>query len=91
MPDSPIPLPDTLTEDQAIDLLIALDQRFGWVSTVVNRESAEYAVGSLTDDQWERLRGSREWQALLSDAMNEGLVEVIYDLTHRALPELRAA
>lgn len=84
-------LPDDLTEDQGIDLLVALDQRFGWASTIVNRETAEYAVGQLTDDQWARLRVSREWSALLPDAMNEGLVEVIFDLVNRALPELKEA
>jgi hypothetical protein len=83
-------LPKDLTEDQAIDILIQLDQSFGWVSTVVNRETAEYAVGELTDDQWNRLRSSREWNNHLSDAINEGLIEVISEVVNRALPELEA-
>jgi hypothetical protein len=76
-------------ESEALDTIVQIEQEFGWVSVVVDRESVEYSLGiDLTDDQWERLRVSRQWTRHLPEAMGQGLPDLISEITHTALPDL---
>jgi hypothetical protein len=81
---------DFLTnEDNAIDTIVQIEQKFGWVTVVVDRDSVEYATNlKLTDDQWNRLRVSRAWTSHLHDALTEGLGDLISEVAYRALPDL---
>lgn len=89
MPERTITLPDDLTEDEALDLSITLDQKFGWAGTVVTRGDVEAILDTpLTDDQWLRLRNSRDWQVAVAEAMAEAGVAVVHDITRDVLPEL---
>jgi hypothetical protein len=79
---------DQMTEDQAIDMLVRFDRKFGWVSAIVNRECAEQVAGPLTEEQWLRLSTSREWTRTLADAMTEGLLDVVGWAVHSVLHDL---
>lgn len=82
-------LPGDLTEDQGLDLVNALDQRFDWASIILTRDDAEAFLNSpLTDDQWETLRSSRDWKTAIPEAMAEAAASVLLDFTRDLLPEL---
>jgi len=76
-------------ESEALDTIVQIEQKFGWVSVLVDRETVEYSLNiELTDDQWDRLRTSRQWTRHLPEAMSQGLPDLISDLAGEALPEL---
>lgn len=83
---------DRLTEEQALLLLNLLESRFGWATILFNRADAESRFASLTnadderpltDDQWDAVRSSPEWEYLFGTTV----FEVAWDNLDRALTE----
>jgi hypothetical protein len=78
-----------MTEDQAIDVVIGFEQRFGWSATVVTKRDVEDTVGhKLTDDQWATLTVSRAWRRHVADAMWEGVTDAVADAVFEALGDV---
>lgn len=74
-----------MSEDQAIDVVIGLEQRFGWSATIVTKRDVEDTVGrKLSDDQWGKLTVSRSWRRHVADAMWEG----VQDAVHQAFEDV---
>jgi len=50
-------------EDDALNLLHYLMERFGWAGTIMTRNDAEVQAGrDLTDEEWEAVRHTKPWR-----------------------------
>jgi len=77
---------DQMTEDQAIDMVIELERRFGWSATIITRRDVEDRVSrKMTDDQWQTLTSSRQWQRHVADAMWEGVGDAVFQAVEDVL------
>ena len=77
---------DQMTEDQAIDMAIELERRFGWSATIITRRDVEDRISrKMTEDQWQRLSSSREWQRHVADAMWEGVGDAVFQAVEDVL------
>ena len=61
---------ETMTVDEALDVVRALRVRYGWAVRVLTRSDAESAYegddaeGEFSDEEWGKLRSSRAWRDL---------------------------
>lgn len=79
---------ETMTEDQAIDMVIELERRFGWSATIITRRDVEYTVNRpLADDEWAKLTGSRQWSRHVADALLAPSIQAVRQAVEDVLPE----
>jgi hypothetical protein len=71
-------LPAGLNEREAAALLDQLSERFGWSVAAIGRATIERALGrQLSQEEWQRVRGSRWWTGGVPDAMRAGGTELL--------------
>jgi hypothetical protein len=71
-------LPAGLSEREAAALLDQLSERFGWSVAAIGRATIERALGrQLSQEEWQRVRGSRWWTHGVPDAMRSGGTELL--------------
>ena len=79
---------EDLTEQEALVLLTNLDERFGWSSLALTRDSVEHIFGrKLTDEDWDELRYSDEWHPNLGNLIYDGAVALVIDSVRKVLPD----
>lgn len=86
----------SLTSDEAIDILIAIEQQFGFTGTTFTRADAEMEWRSQTDstgatempdDTWERIRLTWAWRKGINEITTERGWELVYEAVREALNE----
>lgn len=84
----------SLTEDEGLNIIIAIEQQFGFAGTTFTREDAERewrmqqdATGDtpLPDEVWERVQDTWEWRKGLSEILTERGWGLVADAVTEAL------
>lgn len=86
----------SLTADEAIDIIIAIEQRFGFVGTTFTRVDAEMEWRNQTDstgdaempdEVWDRVQQSWYWHKGITDILTERGWGLVSDAVAEALAE----
>lgn len=80
---------DNLTEEEALNLVLQLETKFGWATILATRQDAYHiwasvGGGDMTDDDWQAVRDNRSWRGLSDwawESIHEGLTETIREIT----------
>jgi hypothetical protein len=88
---------DALTPDEAVSLLLRLEQKFGWACTAVTRLDADNMAQSmeipnrplvpLTDDEWSVVSGQRAWTRHVPEAAWLAAIDVAVDVVRTVLTD----
>jgi len=93
---------NNLTEDEAINLIIAIEQKFGFAGTTFNRADAETEWQAQTrsdengdeindqpmpDEVWERVQQTWEWRKGINEMLTEHGWELVYLAVADAIKE----
>lgn len=83
---------DTITEDEAVRLAIALERKFGWQGTFFTRGDADSSwteyheqPNVLTDEQWNKVQQSWYWRKGISQQLVETGLSIVNDAVYEAL------
>lgn len=86
----------SLTSDEAIDIIIAIEQQFGFTGTTFTRADAEQEWRSqsgkpsyiaMPDDAWERIRQTWAWRKGINEITTERGWDLVYEAVSEALSE----
>lgn len=83
---------ETITEDEAVHLAIALERKFGWQGTFFTRQDADSSWTEyyeqpdvLTDEQWDKVQQSWYWRKGISQQLVETGLSIVNDAVYEAL------
>jgi hypothetical protein len=66
-------------EEEALNLLIQLQERFDWTGVMFTRQDVETYVGQgLTDEEWNRVNVTKPWRDAHSIILEGGGWEPLY-------------
>lgn len=66
-------------EQDAIELLVWLRERYGWAGVMFTRTDVEEEVGrELTEEEWERISEQKVWREMGSVILEAGGWEPVY-------------
>ena len=91
----------SLTSDEAIDIIIAIEQQFGFTGTTFTRSDAEMEWQNqqydpetgetpktpMPDDAWERVQQTWAWRKGISEITTERGWDLVYEAVSEALNE----
>lgn len=87
---------DSLSSDEAINIIIAIEQRFGFVGTTFTRADAEMEWRNQTDSTgatempdkvWEAVQQSWAWRKGIAEITTERGWDLVYEAVREAINE----